>query len=406
MKTQVKERPILFSGPMVRAILDGRKTQTRRVMKHQPGIAYRLLDDRIQVDGTFPLSVKGVQYEAFDTEIRRSITGDSGLAERRLYGGQRWANLFPNEICRFWEEGARGLVSSHWSQDEQRLSFDFYVPQQRESNKKCSPADMHGVSRNAREGINASKAPRRKPGKQQSAKLEMGDARGELARSRGARSRHEGRKASCSEVNRRGEGSSSMGRKGEALQSEACRSDAWNEPVCNFRNLPWCVGAKLWVRETFDIIDDPAAVDASDPLDDGDKERWGVCRRRGQDGERWVVDYRADNPQRILDMSGKRKWKPSIHMPRWASRITLEITGVRVERLNDISNKDCTAEGITAIGKGVLMADGSYAQAGRYETKASTVRQLYSELWESINGPESWASNPWVWVVEFKRVSE
>ena len=95
---------------------------------------------------------------------------------------------------------------------------------------------------------------------------------------------------------------------------------------------------------------------------------------------------------------------PSIHMPRWASRITLEIDSVRVERLNDISNEDCTAEGITAIGKGVRMADGTYAQAGRYETKSSTVRQLYSELWDSINGPGSWNADPFVWVVGFKVV--
>jgi hypothetical protein len=84
----------------------------------------------------------------------------------------------------------------------------------------------------------------------------------------------------------------------------------------------------------------------------------------------------------------------------------LIITGVRVERLQDITNADCVAEGITAMGKGVRTPDGRYAQAGRYETKASTVRQLYSELWESINGPGSWAANPWVWVVEFRRCEQ
>ena len=117
--------------------------------------------------------------------------------------------------------------------------------------------------------------------------------------------------------------------------------------------------------------------------------------------------YRADygNLTPISDGIGG-PWKPSIHMPRVASRISLEITGVRVDRLQDISNEDCVAEGITAIGKGVRMPDGRYAQAGRYETKASTVRQLYSELWESINGPDSWAANPWVWVVEFWRCEQ
>jgi hypothetical protein len=136
-------------------------------------------------------------------------------------------------------------------------------------------------------------------------------------------------------------------------------------------------GDRLWVRETW------APMSTFDPS----PETGAV--------------YKADNhpSQSVIAC----KWKPSIHMFRWASRITLEITGVRVERLQDISNEDCVAEGITAIGKGVRMPDGRYAQSGRYETKASTVRQLYSELWESINGSESWAANPWVWVVEFRR---
>jgi hypothetical protein len=131
-------------------------------------------------------------------------------------------------------------------------------------------------------------------------------------------------------------------------------------------------GGRLWVRETH-------------------------C----QFGSRYI--YRADYDQLtpISDGIGG-PWKPAIHMPRKASRITLEVTSLRVERLSDISNADCVAEGITAIGNGVRMPDGSYAQAGRYETKSSTVRQLYSELWESINGPGSWARNPWVWVVEFR----
>ncbi|EDG8630622.1 hypothetical protein B9589_21735 [Salmonella enterica subsp. enterica serovar Newport] len=80
------------------------------------------------------------------------------------------------------------------------------------------------------------------------------------------------------------------------------------------------------------------------------------------------------------------KWTPSIHMPRWASRITLEITGVRVERLNSITESDAEAEGVTDTGFGDLLVDG------------------YRYLWKSIYGEESWTANPWVWVIEFKRV--
>jgi hypothetical protein len=116
--------------------------------------------------------------------------------------------------------------------------------------------------------------------------------------------------------------------------------------------------------------------------------------------------YRADygNLTPISDGIGG-PWKPSIHMPRWASRITLEITGVSVERVHDITNADCVAEGIEPIGDELIIkGTGFTVQAGRLDDRYSTVRQLYSELWESINGPGSWNANPWVWVVEFAKV--
>jgi len=80
------------------------------------------------------------------------------------------------------------------------------------------------------------------------------------------------------------------------------------------------------------------------------------------------------------------KWRPSIHMPRWASRITLEITGVRVERLNEISEEDAQSEGVPVSLMGASHRIG------------------FENLWGSINGPESWAANPFVWVIEFKRI--
>lgn len=77
-------------------------------------------------------------------------------------------------------------------------------------------------------------------------------------------------------------------------------------------------------------------------------------------------------------------------MPRWASRIQLEITAVRVERLQDISDEDSLAEGIYPTGTGL------YPGSAKAE---------YRKLWETINGADSWQSTPWVWVVEFKRVT-
>lgn len=102
------------------------------------------------------------------------------------------------------------------------------------------------------------------------------------------------------------------------------------------------------------------------------------------------VHYRADYQS---DPVGEKEhgviWKPSIHMPRWASRITLEIVSVRLERLQDISRGDAMAEGCPFPN----MAQGA------------DPRNWYADLWNSINGPDTWATNPWVWVVEFKRVT-
>jgi hypothetical protein len=83
-------------------------------------------------------------------------------------------------------------------------------------------------------------------------------------------------------------------------------------------------------------------------------------------------------------------------MPRWASRITLEITGVRVERLNDIDNIDAMAEGCP--GERWLEYNG--------EENCVEPWEQYTDLWESINGPGSWAQNPFVWVIEFRRLPQ
>lgn len=95
--------------------------------------------------------------------------------------------------------------------------------------------------------------------------------------------------------------------------------------------------------------------------------------------------------------------KPSIHMPRWASRITLEITGVRVERLNEISEEDARAEGVS-IAKSEDGSSGYGEIEGLGRFPQYSLRWGFEHLWESINGEGSWAANPWVWVVEFKRI--
>lgn len=105
------------------------------------------------------------------------------------------------------------------------------------------------------------------------------------------------------------------------------------------------------------------------------------------------VEYRADGE------STRHGWRPSIHMPRWASRILLEITSVRVERLQDINQADAQAEGAPP-------SHPSIDQISREFGYPDFPRSWYAQLWEEINGPGSWAQNPWVWVVEFQRVQQ
>src|SRR5690606_32135130 len=104
------------------------------------------------------------------------------------------------------------------------------------------------------------------------------------------------------------------------------------------------------------------------------------------------VAYRADYP----DGLHLGPWRPSIHMPRWASRIDLEVTGIRVERLQEITPGDAHAEGIEADTRDC-----------RVECLPRMLVDRFADLWDKINGKRegaSWEANPWVWVVEFRRV--
>ncbi len=103
------------------------------------------------------------------------------------------------------------------------------------------------------------------------------------------------------------------------------------------------------------------------------------------------VFYRADDGY----APSNTPWNPSLFMPRWASRLTLEITEVRVERLQEISEADAIAEGLEWI------APGTWSVAPRLGIVGDDPGQVYSELWDRINGPASWDANPWVWALTF-----
>ncbi|QBY56125.1 hypothetical protein [Cupriavidus oxalaticus] len=153
--------------------------------------------------------------------------------------------------------------------------------------------------------------------------------------------------------------------------------------------LPFCrhgkPGDRLWVRETW-YCDDYRVKRGPylkpDDLDVDEAREHGTLVYAA-DG---LDPYEAEQPI----------WRPSIHMPRWASRITLEITGVRAERLNDCSEADARAEGVR--GWSTTGGDG-------YEDDGQTAREQFVDLWNGINGAGAWHANPWVWVVEFRRAA-
>ena len=129
-------------------------------------------------------------------------------------------------------------------------------------------------------------------------------------------------------------------------------------------------GARLWVREAFQYVA---------PSADCDCARQGVPRGDKLGGVRYAATW---------DRAHELGWRPSIHMPRWASRGTLSVRSIRLERLQSISEADARAEGVQPL----QMDAGSY-------------RPRFEGLWDTINGKRaSWASNPWVWAITFGKL--
>lgn len=164
------------------------------------------------------------------------------------------------------------------------------------------------------------------------------------------------------------------------------------------------VGDRLWVRETWSDVNlegIPAVAyradgDVFSPMDD---ESF-----LDEDGAFNYEDHRVTKyhfaawySDLIEGIEGV--WRPSIHMPRWASRITLEINAVRVERLNSISDVEAMREGIQNL---TTCSHADFGIPG--VVNAQHPVRAFQLLWESIYGVDGWEANPWVWVIEFKRV--
>ncbi|HBW6460443.1 TPA: hypothetical protein MM041_000755 [Klebsiella pneumoniae] len=164
-------------------------------------------------------------------------------------------------------------------------------------------------------------------------------------------------------------------------------------------------GDRIWVRETWGVVshafsgdglmidwvpDRPATAIHEMPFGNGYYSGYAIYAADG--------DFTWGDDDGYED--GRSCWKPSIHMPRAASRILLEITDVRVERLNAISEEDARAEGII---------DGGCLNCGEPEpcgcaNPEPDATDAFAYLWQSIYGQENWNADPWVWVIEFKRV--
>lgn len=168
------------------------------------------------------------------------------------------------------------------------------------------------------------------------------------------------------------------------------------------------VGERIWVRETWATLgnEDGCYVDWEDNLCKGDERSAAriyraSCEQRPGDYGLWSIPDDTYWKPHTKEHKFEGAWRPSIHMPRWASRILLEITDVRVERLNAISEEDATAEGVPPAGSLLPDYPGTFLPP---KGDFATAKVAFQRLWESIYGEESWKANSWVWVISFERI--
>lgn len=348
-------KPILFNTEMVRAILDGRKTVTRRAIKPKYDVLIKIDDGDVFYADCFGKWCP--------------VAGNPELAEQRLYGRDRRTYLLSNEICRIWPKGIYGLVSAKRTSGENGISFDFRMSSEQEKDIICSQSYLRGISRKA-SGLCSSSPHGREPIKQCPVEFEMGNCSRELERQETASHCNSWRKTS----NVQTDGWAKSGNlelitsRNESEEDSEC---LLCESNCNLENIkvPFSVGQTLYVRETY-----------------------------SKDVGRYM--YKAnyiDNEKFYRD--GKEvsiKWHPSIHMPKEAARIFLRVQDVHVERVQEITGAECVREGIPQE---------SLKEVG----EAFTVGQ-FADLWDSTVKPADlhcygWDANPWVWVIDFERIS-
>jgi hypothetical protein len=191
-------------------------------------------------------------------------------------------------------------------------------------------------------------------------------------------------------VDERGDGTPWLMVARDSVRGASIYDDAWLPAACPY-GAP---GDHLWVRETWGVAHEHAdTITHSAALED--------ARRQMP----WAAIVYADETH-----TKPKKWRPSIHMPRWASRILLDVTAVRVERLQAISEEDARAEGVKASDAAAVFQRVGTSTHGlphvrQVKDLENTARGAFACLWDSINGERApWASDPHVWVVSFKLV--
>jgi hypothetical protein len=377
----MKEHPILFSTPMIQALLENRKMQTRRVMKPQPILSksgsywswkncswtdlsphcpigtleipvdfcpYGQVGDRLWcktrygvIDDSY---ISDIMYGLYDDRIYGILTTevengryktiewcpfkeDTYITQRRLHGGVGWSNLLTDKIQGLWSQGIRGMVSVKRAYEREGIFLDNTMPPKQKSNQKCPQTNMYVFSWNAPNPIFSSEAFRRESGKRFTEQSNMGNTARKLDGQKSTRERQRGGEAPNGKINRLRDESIKVGDRNRSMQPTSCSNNSWDVSGWNISSCP----------------------------------------------------------------TGTLKWKSSIFMPRWASRITLEITDIRVERLQEITIKhdEVAKEGWPFGFKDIDTAPVN----------------LFIKFWDSINGKKyPWDSNPWVWVISFKRV--
>lgn len=155
-----------------------------------------------------------------------------------------------------------------------------------------------------------------------------------------------------------------------ALVKIGCRPSPWQRVR---------IGDRLWVRESYAQNDDQLSDDRTSTS----------------------IVYAADGAGRALDNGSPKPWRPSIHMPRAASRLTLVVTGTKIERLQEISDQECKLEGIECAIHALRYGEHRYRIYGLKSAFTSYPRKSFESLWCSLHGAESWAANPEVVAISF-----